>query len=64
MTVEDLQEDQELWYPVTRLREEGAAVLVAGPQKKRQAGGSDPSCRLDVGWHRAQGTGPEARGEG
>lgn len=30
--VEDLYEDQELWYPVVRLREEGVEVAIAGPQ--------------------------------
>jgi deglycase len=28
---EDLYEDLELWYPLLRLREEGAEVVVAGP---------------------------------
>ncbi len=28
---EDLYEDLELWYPLLRLREEGAAVVVVGP---------------------------------
>jgi protease I len=30
--VEDLYEDLELWYPVFRLREEGAKVLLVGPE--------------------------------
>lgn len=30
--VEDLYEDLELWYPVLRLREEGARVLLIGPE--------------------------------
>ncbi len=30
--VEDLYEDLELWYPLLRLREAGAQVVVAGPQ--------------------------------
>jgi protease I len=30
--VEDLYEDLELWYPVYRLREAGARVLVVGPE--------------------------------
>ena len=30
--VEDLYEDQELWYPIYRLREEGAEVLLIGPE--------------------------------
>ena len=31
MLVEDLYEDLELWYPLLRLREEGAETLVLGP---------------------------------
>jgi protease I len=27
---EDMYEDLELWYPVLRLREEGAEVVIAG----------------------------------
>lgn len=30
--VEDLYENLELWYPVLRLREEGAEVLIVGPK--------------------------------
>lgn len=30
--VEDQYEDQELWYPVRRLREEGAEVVLVGPE--------------------------------
>jgi len=30
--VEDLYEDLELWYPVYRLREEGATVTLVGPE--------------------------------
>ncbi|NJB67424.1 protease I [Desulfobaculum xiamenense] len=33
MFVEDVYEDQELWYPRYRLEEEGARVVVAGPHK-------------------------------
>jgi protease I len=29
---EDLYEDQELWYPVYRFREEGAKVVIIGPK--------------------------------
>jgi protease I len=32
MFVEDTYEDLELWYPKLRLREEGAVVIVAGPE--------------------------------
>lgn len=31
--VHDVFEDLELWYPVHRLREEGANILLAGPEK-------------------------------
>lgn len=31
---EDLYEDLELWYPVLRFREEGAQVVIAGPEVK------------------------------
>jgi protease I len=30
--VEDLYENLELWYPVLRLREEGAQVFIVGPK--------------------------------
>ncbi len=30
--VEDIYEDQELWYPVQRLREDGARVTLVGPE--------------------------------
>ncbi|MBI3312470.1 MAG: type 1 glutamine amidotransferase [Candidatus Omnitrophica bacterium] len=32
--VEDLYQDQEVWYPYFRLKEEGAEVLVVGTNKK------------------------------
>ena len=35
---EDLYEDLELWYPVLRLREEGAQVIVAGTGSKTYTG--------------------------
>ncbi len=31
--VENLYQDQELWYPYYRLKEEGAEVLLVGPEK-------------------------------
>lgn len=37
--VEDLYEDLELWYPKLRLAEEGAKVVVAGPEKGRTYSG-------------------------
>ncbi len=33
--VEDMYQDQEVWYPYFRLKEEGAQVLVAGTGKKK-----------------------------
>jgi protease I len=38
MLAEDLYEDLELWYPVLRFREEGARVVIAGPDAKPYAG--------------------------
>lgn len=35
---EELYEDLELWYPVLRLREEGAAVTIAGTGAKQYSG--------------------------
>lgn len=35
---EDLYEDLELWYPVLRLREEGADVVIAGTGKPQYTG--------------------------
>jgi protease I len=35
---EDLYEDLELWYPVLRFRDEGARVVIAGPDVKPYAG--------------------------
>ncbi|MCF8230964.1 MAG: type 1 glutamine amidotransferase [Bacteroidales bacterium] len=34
--VHELFEDLELWYPVHRLREEGAKVFIAGPEKDKE----------------------------
>ncbi|MCI0614414.1 protease, partial [bacterium] len=36
--VEAVYEDLELWYPKIRLIEEGAQVIVAGPEKKTYQG--------------------------
>jgi len=33
--VEDNYQELELWYPVLRMREEGAEVVVVGPEKGR-----------------------------
>ena len=35
---EDLYEELELWYPVLRFREEGARVVIAGPEVKEYSG--------------------------
>ena len=34
--IEDLYQDQEVWYPLYRLREEGAAVTVVGPGRAKE----------------------------
>lgn len=52
MFVEDLYEDLELWYPRLRLTEEGAQVVVAGPDAARTYTGKHgypckPDTRLD-----------------
>ncbi len=39
MFVDDIYEDFELWYPRLRLEEEGATVVVAGPEKGRSYAG-------------------------
>ncbi len=36
--VEDFYQDLEVWYPILRLREEGAKVTVIGPQKRSYKG--------------------------
>ena len=36
--VEDIYEDQELWYPVQRLREDGAQVTLVGPEAGKTYG--------------------------
>ncbi|MBC7331128.1 MAG: type 1 glutamine amidotransferase [Synergistetes bacterium] len=36
--VEDLFEDLELWYPLLRMKEEGADVVVVGPEKRTYKG--------------------------
>ncbi len=47
--VEDLYEDLELWYPRLRLIEEGATVVVAGPQKgKIYRGKNGYPCKAEV----------------
>ncbi|GMU20472.1 MAG: glutamine amidotransferase [Phycisphaerae bacterium] len=47
--VEDLYEDLELWYPRLRLQEEGATVVVAGPEAGRMYKGKNGyPCRADA----------------
>ena len=49
MFVDDLYEDLELWYPKLRLIEEGAEVVVAGPEKgKNYSGKHGYPCKSDV----------------
>ncbi len=47
--VEDLYEDLELWYPKLRLEEEGAKVVIAGPQAgKIYKGKNGYPCKSDA----------------
>jgi protease I len=46
--VEDIYEDLELWYPKLRLEEEGAEVVVAGPEKKTYKGKHGYPCAADA----------------
>jgi len=46
--VENVYEDLELWYPKLRLMEEGAAVQVAGPEKKEYRGKNGYPCMPDM----------------
>ncbi len=46
--VEAVYEDLELWYPKIRLIEEGAPVVVAGPEKKIYQGKNGYPCMADV----------------
>lgn len=49
MFVDDVYEDLELWYPKLRLREAGAAVVVAGPEAQREYSGKNGyPCVSDV----------------
>lgn len=49
MIVEDLYEDLELWYPKYRLTEEGATVVVAGPESgKIYKGKHGYPCKSDA----------------
>ncbi|MDR3042787.1 MAG: type 1 glutamine amidotransferase [Desulfovibrio sp.] len=49
MFVDDVYEDLELWYPKLRLIEEGAEVVVAGPEKGRTyAGKNGYPCKADA----------------
>ncbi len=46
--VEAVYEDLELWYPKIRLIEEGAQVIVAGPEKKPYQGKNGYPCTPDA----------------
>jgi protease I len=46
--VEAVYEDLELWYPKIRLIEEGAQVIVAGPEKKTYQGKNGYPCMADT----------------
>lgn len=46
--VEDLFEDLELWYPLLRMREEGAEVVVVGPEKRTYKGKHGVPVEADI----------------
>ncbi len=49
MFVDNIYEDLELWYPKLRLTEEGAEVVVAGPEADTQFSGKNGyPCRSDA----------------
>ena len=51
MFVDDIYEDLELWYPRLRLIEEGAVVIVAGPEgNKNYKGKNGYPCKSDVSY--------------
>lgn len=52
MFVDDTYEDLELWYPKLRLIEEGAQVIVAGPEgNKIYKGKNGYPCKSDVSYN-------------
>lgn len=46
--VEDLFEDLELWYPLLRMKEEGAEVVVVGPEKRTYKGKHGVPVEADI----------------
>lgn len=52
MFVDDIYEDLELWYPKLRLIEEGAEVIVAGPDvNKIYKGKNGYPCKSDISYN-------------
>lgn len=45
---EDLYEELELWYPVFRLREEGATVIIAGTEARSYRGKNGYPVEVDI----------------
>jgi protease I len=55
MFVDDVYEDLELWYPKLRLIEEGAGVVVAGPEAdKIYKGKNGYPCKSDVSYNEVE----------
>ena len=55
MFVDDVYEDLELWYPKLRLVEEGATVVVAGPEaNKIYKGKNGYPCKSDVSYNNVE----------
>lgn len=52
MFVDDIYEDLELWYPKLRLIEQGAVVVVAGPEENKiYKGKNGYPCKSDVSYN-------------
>ncbi|MGK9476945.1 type 1 glutamine amidotransferase domain-containing protein [Melioribacter sp. OK-6-Me] len=57
MFVDDIYEDLELWYPKLRMIEEGAEVVVAGPEAgKTYRGKNGYPCKADVSYYDVEET--------
>jgi protease I len=55
MFVDDIYEDLELWYPKLRLIEEGAEVIVAGPEaNKIYKGKNGYPCKSDISYNNVE----------
>lgn len=54
MFIEDFYEDLEFWYPYYRMKEEGAGLIVIGPEKKTFTGKNGLKASADRGIHEVE----------